>query len=246
MSEARLLTSQDADEWERALPASRSAFGSLGFARAQEREAGASARLLVSERSVTPLLLRAIPGTDLFDAATPPFTGAIGLGAATSLAAEGIVTEFDHIHPWDASAPPEAEADREIVWVDTTMEPEQLRRESFTKAARKNLRRSQEEGVDVYQATTASDVAEFHRIYIATMERTDALRNYFFDEGFFQAIFEEMRDSAQFLMATQSGVVIAATLYLHDADSVYSYLGGADHTYQHLRPTNAIVSHAID
>jgi len=246
MSEIRLLTTQDAEEWESALPASRSAFGSLGFARVQEIAGDAIARLLVSEGTVTPLLLRPITGSELYDAATPPFTGPIGPGVATNLAAQGIVTEFDHIHPWNAAAPPEAEADREIVWVDTSREPEQLRRESFTKAARKNLRRSGEEGVTVYEAESAADVAEFHRIYIQTMERTDALRPYFFGEDFFQAIFEQMPDSARFLLAAREGAVVAATLYLHDTDNAYSYLGGADHAHQQVRPTNAIVTHAIE
>ncbi|MDQ3728535.1 MAG: GNAT family N-acetyltransferase [Actinomycetota bacterium] len=246
MSGPRLLNTEDVDEWEQALPASRSAFGSLGFARVQERSGDVSARLLVSEGSVTPLLLRPISDTELYDATTPPFTGPIGAGPSESLEAEGIVTEFDHLHPWDAAPPPEAEADREIVWVDTTQEPEQLRRESFTKAARKNLKRSEEECVDVYEAESAADVAEFHRIYIQTMERNDALRQYFFEVDYFQAIFQEMRGSARFLMAAQDGVVVAATLYLQDAESVYSYLGGADHAYQHLRPTNAVVSRAIE
>jgi len=246
MSETRLLTTKDAGEWERALPASRSAFGSLGFARVQERASEVSARLLVSEGSATPLLLRPIPGSDLNDAATPPFTGSIGAAPSGALEAEGIVTEFDHLHPWDAATPPEAAPDREIVWVDTTQESELLRRESFTKAARKNLRRSEREGVEVREAESAADVGAFHRIYIQTMERNDAHRSYFFGEEYFQAILSEMPDSARFLLAAKDGAVIAATLYLQDADNVYSYLGGADHAYQHLRPTNAIVNSAIE
>jgi lipid II:glycine glycyltransferase (peptidoglycan interpeptide bridge formation enzyme) len=77
------------------------------------------------------------------------------------------------------------------------------------------------------------------------MERNEALEPYYFDRGYFQAIFEEMPAGARFALAEHEGRVIAATLYLHDADDVYSYLGGADHDHQHLRPTNAVVHDTI-
>jgi hypothetical protein len=38
---------------------------------------------------------------------------------------------------------------------------------------------------------------------------------------------------------------VAATLYLHDDETVYSYLGGADHAYQSARPTNAVVHETV-
>ncbi len=62
---------------------------------------------------------------------------------------------------------------------------------------------------------------------------------------YFQAIFEEMPSGARFALAEHDGRVIAATLYLHDSDDVYSYLGGADHEHQQLRPTNAVVHDTI-
>ena len=77
------------------------------------------------------------------------------------------------------------------------------------------------------------------------MERNEALESYFFDEAYFQAIFEEMPAGARFALAEHDGRVIAATLYLHDSDDVYSYLGGADHEHQQLRPTNAVVHDTI-
>jgi CelD/BcsL family acetyltransferase involved in cellulose biosynthesis len=77
------------------------------------------------------------------------------------------------------------------------------------------------------------------------MERNEALAAYFLDEAYFQAIFEEMPSGARFALAEHDGGVIAATLYLHDADDVYSYLGGADHEQQQLRPTNSVVHDTI-
>jgi CelD/BcsL family acetyltransferase involved in cellulose biosynthesis len=257
----RILTTADADAWNAALPAERSAFGSLGFARVQERSGAGEARLLVAGETAYPLLLRPLADLRLpidldagrFDSASPPFTGPIGSpgvsaeATAEALREAGVVAEFAHLHPWkaDPAAVGGAEADREIVWVDLTLDEESLWRNSYSKACRKNVNRAEREGVVVRPAAGIDDVAEFHRIYIGTMERNEAERSYFFDRAYFEAIYEEMADSARFVLAEHEGSVVAATLYLHDADDVYSYLGGADHAHQQLRPTNAVVHETI-
>lgn len=260
---ARWLTTADEAEWRAALPASRSAFGSLEFARAHEAQEGGEARLLVADGVAYPLLLRPLDALQLraeagpgkWDAASPPFTGPIASAEgstgvaeiATALAAEGIVSEFAHLHPF--SSRPElvggGEPDREIVWVDLTLEPERLWRESYSRACRKNVGRARREGVTVRAARDEADIGEFHRIYIATMERNEALDPYMFPLSYFLGLFGGMGENARFALAERGGEVIAATLYLHDGDDVYSYLGGADHGHQHLRPTNAVVDETI-
>ncbi len=268
----RLLATSDAEAWSAALPAQRSAYGSLGFARVQERAGQGEQRLLVVEvdgaRVAYPLQLRTLTGLRFAaelgagrcDSASPPFTGPLAAGElseaqrdavagqiADALAAEGVVAEFAHLHPW--SAEPAlvggADPDREIVWVDLTLDRERLWHDSYSKACRKNVNRAEREGVSVRAARDAGDIAEFHRIYTATMERNEALDAYFFERDYFQAIFEELPGSARFALAEHDGQVIAATLYLHDGDDVYSYLGGADHDHQQLRPTNAVVHETI-
>ena len=258
---ARFLTTADADAWSAALPPERSAFGSLGFARVQERAGLGESRLLVAGDVAYPLLLRPLAGTlpfsvivgdARFDSVSPPFTGPLGEGGdpdaiAAALREAGVVAEFAHLHPWNAAADlvGGGEPDREIVWVDVTLDEERLWRDSYSKACRKNLNRAEREGVTVRAAAGPDDIAQFHRIYIATMERNRALEHYFFEPDYFQGIFEEMPDSARFALAEHEGRVVAATLYLHDSDDVYSYLGGADHDHQQVRPTNAVVHETI-
>jgi lipid II:glycine glycyltransferase (peptidoglycan interpeptide bridge formation enzyme) len=43
------------------------------------------------------------------------------------------------------------------------------------------------------------------------------------------------------MLAELDGQAIAATLYLHDDDNVYAYLGGLDYAYQRVRPSNAVI-----
>jgi CelD/BcsL family acetyltransferase involved in cellulose biosynthesis len=270
----RWLTTSDVVEWRAALPGERSAFGSVEFAIVQGRQADADARLLVVEADgasvACPFLVRSLAALPFHaeleaashDAASPPFTGPIvtppqelAETALASIVAEieaalagaGIVADFTHMHPFAAERrlAPGLEPDREIVWVDTTLDGQRLWRESYSKACRKNVKRAEREGVVVRAAHDKADIAEFHRVYTATMRRNEALESYFFDRDYFQAIFEGMPNSARFTLAEHEGRVIAATLYLHDADDVYSYLGGADHSRQQLRPTNAVVHDTV-
>ena len=268
---ARWLDTSDAEEWRRALPASRSAFGSVELARAFERSGGPRGALLVVGDEVAwlawPFGLRplddlpfAAPSPGRCDAATPPFTGPyasaglsraaaaeLGAGLAGAFAERGIVADFTHLHPFTAerAAVTGAVPDREVVWVDLTLDPERLWRESYTKACRKNVKRAEREGVSVRAATSEADIAELHRIYGQTMERAGARDSYRFGRERFLAIFEELPGNARIALAEHRGRVVAATLYLHDDEDVYSYLGGADHDHQHLRPTNAIVHDTI-
>ena len=270
----RWLDTTDAEAWRAALPASRSAFGSVEFARALERSGGPRGALLLAEAGgascAWPFALRDVSdlpfaapdrATGALDAATPPYTGpyvqhAGGVEELALLADEldsaferrGVIADFTHLHPFAAAhgLASDPEPDRDIIWVDLRHDAERLWRESYSKAARKNVRRAEREGVSVRPATSDADIAEFHRIYRMTMERNDALRSYFFPLERFLAIHEEMPQSSRFALAEQNGKVVAATLYLHDDEDVYSYLGGADHSYQRVRPTNAVVHHTIE
>jgi serine/alanine adding enzyme len=162
---------------------------------------------------------------------------------------EKLVAEFAHLHPWNwctACAEPSAVSfDREIVYLDLTLSEDQLWHESYTYACRKNIARTQKENVRVFTASTAEHVREFYRIYTHTMDRNNALEHYYFPLDYFQAFFEQMPQHARFVLAEWRDQIVAATLYLHDDVDVYSYLGGADQTFQQIRPTNAVVYDTI-
>jgi serine/alanine adding enzyme len=267
----RFLSTADAAEWQACLPASRSVFGSLGYARIGERFRGATPRLHVLECShgsiCSPTLL--YPLNDLpfevqsvarWDAGTPDYTGPISTGHCDVLHdtfrerrnawahREGIVTEFAHLHPWSSEREllgPGCIYNREIVWVDVTLEPERIFNEHFESSSRKNVRKAEREGVKIFTNSDDEHVREFFRIYTGTMQRNQALDRYAFSFDFFRAFRDELGDNAQFTFASFQGTLIAATLYLHDNDNVYSYLGGADADWNHLRPTNLMIWQTI-
>ena len=274
MPQEVVFTTDDAAGWRSVLPAEDSAFGSVEFARVAERHQGVQARLYVLQdrtaRVAYPFFTRPIRsatpgfhvGGRLSDTTSPDFTGPLTRGVPPpALAAEfpqrlstffnrhHIVAEFIHLHPWKAFTkalrPPCLNFDREIVYVDLTRPEQQLWEGSFSHACRKNIKRSEREHVRIFEATTRADIGEFHRIYVQTMRERNALKHYFFSLDYFTDIFDDMRGSARFVLAEYRDQVIAGTLYLHDRDDIYSYLGGADLDFQHVRPTNAVIYDTI-
>jgi lipid II:glycine glycyltransferase (peptidoglycan interpeptide bridge formation enzyme) len=135
--------------------------------------------------------------------------------------------------------------DREIVYIDLTLNDSQLWEKSFTHACRKNIKRSRNENIRTVEAVNVGDIKEFHRVYTQTMDRNLASDKYYYPLEYFVAFFEQMPNNARFVLAIKQDQVIAGTLYLHDDTDVYSYLGGADQLFQQARPTNAVVYDTI-
>ena len=266
MTREKLLNTSDEDMWRQYLPENRSVFGSLGYARIWSAIREVHPRLYVIESDDAwicyPFFLRPLAQlpfrTDVageWDSATPDFTGPMMFGEDDQLASEfsnsrnalfqseRVVAEFAHLHPWSGPGAftEGCTHNRDIVWVDTGLSPETLWRDHFEHCCRKNIKRALQEDVRIVVGRTEADVQEFHRIYLSTMERRDALPQYLFPYEFFAAFLRELPDNSRFVLAEVRGQVVAATLYLYDDANVYSFLGGADAAFQHMRPTNAVI-----
>ena len=271
---SRVLTTDQERAWRLASPGTQSIFASPDYAAIVEKHSGHEARLFVwcSDevkvvypffiRSVTNLPFNETTALHATDIKSPDYTGPLAHGEVTDQIGAafrrdfavycretGIVAEFAHLHPWRwRSGPLESDDvmfDREIVYVDLAWSEERLWQESFAYACQKNIKRGRKEKVRVFRATTPDHVEEFYRIYIHTMDRVGADEKYYFPLDYFIAFFERMPDQASFFLAEYQDQVVAATLYLHDDTDVFSYLGGADHAFQHVRPTNMVVYEAI-
>jgi hypothetical protein len=275
MLKVEVLTLEDSAAWHEALPAAYSVFGSYEFTQINHVHFGYEPRLFVltvdDSRVVYPIFLRSLKSLPFvpngsvakWDTSTPEFTGPMQLRGVVTPSLqqafaesfsqycreEGIVAEFAHLHPWNSPThllePSCLEFNREIVYVDLTLSEDQLWRESFTHACRKNINRSRQEHVRVFEAACQRDIEEFHRLYIGTMDRNQAQGKYYFPVGYFQGFLEKAPQHARFVLAEYKGQTIAAVLYLHDDADVYSYLGGADFNFQNARPTNAVVYDTI-
>jgi serine/alanine adding enzyme len=261
---------EDETVWQSLLPIHKTVFGSVEYASIWQAHNGTPARLFALQTPnhtiAYPLSLRPIHTLPLaenqsellWDALTPEYTGPFAASAPSPAdhqlfahhfsgycREQGIVTEFAHLHPWQAQmeclTAGNLQLDRRIVYVDLRLNEDQLWQDSLNYTCRKNIKRSLREGVRVFAATNAGDIAEFYRIYVHTMERNMAASRYYFSLDFFMAFFDRMPHNSRFVLAEHQGAVVAGTLYLYDDNDIYSYLGGADATYQQMRPSNAVV-----
>jgi len=274
MTDEQVLSTQDATAWRAAVPSCESVFGSVEYATIIEKHTGYPARLFVWREGGStiayPFFVRPVGALPFADAASrdhkdifsPEYAGPLVRGLADNVPETafrqrftryceevGIVAEFAHLHPWRSRLgllkPEDMMLDREIVYVDLTRSEESLWQESFTYTCRKNINRGRRESVRVFRATAPEHIREFHRIYIQTMDRAGADEKYYFPLDYFMAFFERMPDQASFFLAEYQDRIVAATLYLHDDTDVFSYLGGADHAFQRVRPTNMVVYELI-
>jgi serine/alanine adding enzyme len=271
MPEWKLLTTFDADQWRRHLPARRSVFGSVEYAQLCEKFAGICGRLVVMSSDAAsisyPMLLRPLSELpfagdmrDKWDATTPEYTGphfegidpALASGFSANYSAfardNGIVAGFAHLHPWSAQRELLSDGcvyNRDIVWADVTVPPEVMFPNHLEHSCRKNVHKAQREGVTIKIESSDEAIAKFFRIYVGTMRRREAYDRYYFSLDFFKTIRNTMPDNSRFVFAEHKGRMIAATLYLHDDKSVYSFLGGADAEFNELRPTNLVIWNTI-
>jgi lipid II:glycine glycyltransferase (peptidoglycan interpeptide bridge formation enzyme) len=154
---------------------------------------------------------------------------------------EGIVAEFAHLNPWadGKSILQEGAAyDRDIVWVDTTLTPESLWASHIDHACRKNIGKAQRAGLRSVEATSKEDIREFLRIYSSTMARKNALESYRFSLEYFEAFQEKLPEGSRFTLTMAGDHIAGALLVLFDDENAYSYLGGTDAEFHHLRPSN--------
>jgi len=265
----RILTTDDAKDWQEVLPDEACIMGSLAYARIQECQFGQTARLFVacraSSRVVYPFYLQPVPNHapfargDRWDTATPEYTGPLVLGEAAEDRAlrpewfraafdeycqsTGIVAEFAHLNPWNRGAallpPSGAEVNRELVYIDLTLDEDTLWKQSLSSDTRRMLRQAGEAGVRTFPAETLQDVLAFHRLHQLTMERRAASERYCLPPEYFVSIFETMRRNSLFMLAEYQGRIVAGGLYFLDAAHVYWHLSAVDLEFARVRPADA-------
>jgi hypothetical protein len=266
MIREHFLTIREAALWRKYLPASRSVFGSVEYAKISETFRGGFPRLYILQSDAAyishPMLLR--PVSDLpfvaevggkWDSTTPEYTGPTIQGSDDDLVArfndcysifnmkQGVIAEFAHLHPWSDGVNLLGEGctyNRDIVWVDVTQSPEQLFQKTIVSSCRNKIKNSRRESVRIIAESDDDAIREFYRIYVGTMRRNQALEKYYFPLEFFKKIRDDLPENARFTLAEHSGKIIAAYLLMHDNNDVFSFLGGMDAEFSYLHPTNLV------
>ncbi len=117
---------------------------------------------------------------------------------------------------------------KEYIWKD------------YSHKVRANVRRAEREGVHVEIDETGERLDDFISIYYGTMQRCNALEQYYFKEDFFKTIIEKMVGKFIFFHAIHRGKVVSTELVLISHEHLYSFLGGTDATAFGMHPNELI------
>ncbi len=107
----------------------------------------------------------------------------------------------------------------------------------FEHKVRKNLKRAVASDLDIEIDTSGARLDDFLNVYYSTMDRTKAMENFFFSSEFFEA-FNEMEGNYVYFHVLSGGQIISSELVLYGSENCYSFLGGTNHDFFHLRPND--------
>jgi hypothetical protein len=114
----------------------------------------------------------------------------------------------------------------------------------FEHKVRKNMKRAHTAGLQVEIDEEGRRLKDFLDVYYGTMDRKDAKSYYYFPEEFFHTI-NELKENTVYIHVLYEDKVISTELILYGKENGYSFLGGTDSRYFHLRPNDFLKVEAI-
>lgn len=110
----------------------------------------------------------------------------------------------------------------------------------FEHKVRKNVNTAHASGVEVCVDESGERLDEFLSIYIGTMNRRNAEENYYFPREYFERLHADLKGQFVYFHAVIGGAIVSTELVLVSANRIYSFLGGTDVEWFHVRPNDLL------
>lgn len=107
----------------------------------------------------------------------------------------------------------------------------------FKQKVRKNVKRANQNNLEIIIENTDDHLQEFLDIYYSTMDRSNAEKEFYFSKEFYDTL-NRMRDNIMYFHAVSEGKIISTELVIYGSENCYSYLGGTNRDYFDLRPND--------
>jgi len=108
----------------------------------------------------------------------------------------------------------------------------------FEYKVRKNVNKARASGVTVKIDEKGDRLDDFLAIYTGTMNRRNAA--YYFPREYFERIHTDLKGHFAYFHAFVGSVIVSTELVLISADRIYSFLGGTDAAWFHVRPNDLL------
>ena len=156
----------------------------------------------------------------------------------------GIVSEFVRFHPLAKNH----EACREFYEVIQLGEVVHMDLSSpatiWDNCSSKNrnvIRKAMKNGVRIYNGRFPEIFGTFKKIYDATMDKDHAEAYYYFGDGFYKSLLEDLPWNSQVFFAEKDGQVISAAIMIGANGRLNYHLSGSLREFGHLAPGNLLL-----
>jgi hypothetical protein len=110
---------------------------------------------------------------------------------------------------------------------------------AFDHKVRKNVNKAHAAGLTVTLDKNGERLDDFLAIYTGTMDRRNAGHTYYFPREYFERI-RDLKGQVAWFHAFMGEVMVSTELVLVSADRIYSFLGGTDAAWFHVRPNDLL------
>lgn len=107
----------------------------------------------------------------------------------------------------------------------------------FKQKVRKNVKRANQNNLEIIIENTDDHLQEFLAIYYSTMDRSNAEKQFYFSKEFYGTL-NQMRDNIMYFYVASEGKIVSTELVIYGSENCYSYLGGTNRDYFELRPND--------
>jgi CelD/BcsL family acetyltransferase involved in cellulose biosynthesis len=107
----------------------------------------------------------------------------------------------------------------------------------LNKALKSNLR--------VYEDKSKKGISQFISLYSESMKQKGAKKFYFFNEDFFNKLFDTFKEDIALFHVELDGKVISSSIELGKYGILHDYLRGCDPNYLELRPNDILIDTII-
>jgi hypothetical protein len=110
----------------------------------------------------------------------------------------------------------------------------------FEHKVRKNVNKARASGVTVEIDREGARLDDFLAIYSGTMDRRNAEKSYYFPREYFERMRADLTGQFSYFHAFAGEKMVSTELVLVSADRIYSFLGGTDSAWFHVRPNDLL------
>lgn len=125
-------------------------------------------------------------------------------------------------------------SDKELIWAN------------FNPKNRNVIRKAINSGISIKQSLSKDILDIFISIYNQTMDKDNASKYYYFENSFYESIYNSLRENATVFYAELNNKIIAASIIIYANGKLNYHLSGSLRDYQHLAPSNLLLWKAAE